>query len=174
RPRIGYPEAIFAGVDPATFSRPNLDTLIQNAWASGRAVSVPDPDVDSFDVRVEAHSPAHDTGTSGTDPGDLDVVFRVIYTVNVPFPTDEGADPTITLTLNYTDGIDDISTLTAPPTGTTSLPIPTSRDIRVRLYPRCAAKANYYGTDEPPTGLSSDYIVRQEASTEDALFPNTP
>ena len=174
RPRIGYPEAIFAGVDPSTFSLTNLATLIQNAWASGRAVSVPDPDVDSFDVRVEARIPAHDTGTTGTDPGDLDGIFRVIYTVNVPFPTGEGADPTVTLTLNYTDGIDDISTLTAPPAGTTSLPIPTSRDIRVRLYPRCAAKANYYGADQPPVGLSSDYIVRQEASIEDALFPNTP
>jgi hypothetical protein len=174
RPRTGYPEAIFAGVDPSTFSPSNLATLIQNAWSTGRAISVPDPDVDSFDVRVEARIPAHDTGTPGTDPGDLDGVFRVIYTVNVPFPTDEGTDPTVTLTLNYTDGIDDISTLTAPPTGTTTLTIPTSRDIRVRLYPRCVAKSNYYGTDQPPIGLSSDYIVRQEASTEDALFPNTP
>jgi hypothetical protein len=174
RPRIGYPEAIFAGVDPATFARPNLDTLIQNAWASGRAVSVPDPDVDSFDVRMEAHIPTYDTGTTGTDPGDLDGVFRVVYTVNVPFPTDEGADPTVTLTFNYTDGIDDISTLAPPASDATDLPIPTSRDIRVRLYPRCADKPNYYGADQPPIGLSSDYIVRQEASTEDALFSNTP
>jgi hypothetical protein len=174
KPRIGYPEAIFAGVDPATFTRPNLDTLIQNAWASGRAVSVPDPDVDSFDVRVEAHIPTNDTGTAGTDPGDLDGLFRVIYTVNVPFPSDEGDDPTVTLTFNYTDGIDDISTLTPPAPGTTTLPIPTSRDIRVRLIPRCEAKANYYGTGLPPIGPSTDYIVRQEASTEDALFPSTP
>ncbi len=172
RPRIGYPEAIFAGVDPATFSLTNLATLIEDAWASGRAVSVPDPDVDSFDVRVEARIPAHDTGIAGIDPGDLDGIFRVIYSVNIPFPT--GADPTVTLTLNYMDGIDDVSTLSAPPSGTTELPIPTSRDIRVRLYPRCAAKPNYYGTDQPPVGLSTDYIVRQEAASEDTLFPNTP
>lgn len=172
RPRIGYPEAIFAGVDPSTFSLTNLGTLIQDAWASGRAISVPDPDVDRFLVRVEARIPAHDTGVDGTDPGDLDDVFRVIYSVEIPFPA--GTDPTVTVTLSYTDGIDDISTVTAPPTGTTTLPIPTSRDIRVRLYPLAAAKPNYYASDATTVGLSSDYIVRQEAATEDALFPNTP
>jgi hypothetical protein len=176
KPRIGYPEAIFAGVDPTTFQRPNLDTLIQNAWSSGRAVSVPDPDVASFDVRVEAHVPTNDTGTEGADPGDLDGVFRVIYTVNVLFPTDQGADPSVILTLNYTDGIDDITTLenNPPAAGTTHLPIPTARDVRVRLYPRCAVKADHYGTDQPPIGLSSDYIVRREAFREDALFTNNP
>jgi hypothetical protein len=175
RPRIGYPEAIYAGVDPATFALSNLQTLIEDAWSSGRSVSVPDPDVVSFDVRAEARIPANDTGTAGTDPGDLDGNFRVIYTVNVPFPTDQGTDPTVMITLNYTDGVDDISTLTAPAPGTTTLPIPTARDIRVRLYPRCdPTKANYYGSDRAQIGPSTDYIVRREASTEDALFPNTP
>lgn len=173
RPRINYPEAILAGVDPATFSLSNLANLIEDAWANNGVVSVPDPDVDSFDVRVEARIPAHDTGTAGIDPGDMDGNFRVIYSVNVPFPSGSD-DPTVTLSLNYTDGVDDISTVAAPPSGTTTLPIPTARNIRVRLYPRCAAKANYYGTDEPPIGLSSDYIVRQEASTEDALIPSNP
>jgi hypothetical protein len=172
RPRINYPEAVFAGVAPSTFTLVNLGTLIQDAWASGRAISVPDPDVDRFEVRVEARIPAHDTGTAGTNPGDLDGVFRVIYSVEVPFPA--GADPTVTLTLNYTDGIDDISTVTAPAPGTTDLPIPTSRDIRVRLYPLAAVRANYYGSDAATTGLSTDYIVRQEAANEDALFPNNP
>jgi hypothetical protein len=175
RPRIGYPEAIYAGVDPSIFALSNLQTLVEGAWSNGHAISVPDPDVDSFDVRVEARIPAHDTGTTGTDPGDLDGNFRVIYTVNVEFPTNDGADPTVTITLNYMDGIDDISTLSAPSANTTSLTIPTARDIRVRLIPRCGAKPNqYYGTDQPPIGPSSDYIVRQEAANEDMLFPNTP
>lgn len=172
RPRISYPEAIFAGVNPSTFTLSNLGMLIQDAWASGRAISVPDPDVDRFEVRVEARIPAHDTGTAGTAAGDLDGVFRVIYSVEVPFPA--GTDPSVTLTLNYTDGIDDISTVSAPAPGTVDLPIPTSRDIRVRLFPRAAVRSNYYGSDAATVGLSSDYVVRQEAATEDALFPNTP
>jgi hypothetical protein len=172
RPRIGYPEAIFAGVDPATFSLTNLGALIQDAWASGRTINVPDPDVDRFEVRVEARIPAHDSGTTGTDPGDLDGVFRIIYSVEIPFPA--GTDPTVTITLNYTDGIDDISAVSAPAPGTTDLPIPTSRDIRVRLFPKAVVRSNYYGSDAVTVGLSSDYIVRQEAATEDAIFPNNP
>jgi hypothetical protein len=121
---------------------------------------------------VETRIPAHDTGTAGTGPGDLDGVFRVIYSVEVPFPA--GDDPTVTLNLNYTDGIDDISTVSAPPAGSVDIPIPTSRDVRVRLYPKAAAKANYYASDAVTVGLSSDYIVRQDAATEDPIFPNNP
>ena len=98
----------------------------------------------------------------------MDGNFRVVYSVNVPFGA--GADPSVTLTLDYTDGIDDISTVEPPAAGTTTLPIPTARDIRVRLQPRCADKPDYYGTDSPPSGPYSDYIVRQAAATEDPLF----
>lgn len=168
RPQIGYPEALFAGVDPATFAPASLAALINAAKNNGGVLDIADPDVDSFDVIVEARIPAHDTGPAGTDPGDVDGNFRVVYSVNVPFGA--GADPSVTLTLNYTDGIDDISTVEPPAAGTTTLPIPTARDIRVRLQPQCADKPDYYGTDSPPTGPYSDYIVRQAAMTEDTLF----
>jgi hypothetical protein len=168
RPRIGYPEALFAGVDPATFAPSSLAALINAAKNNGGTLDIADPDVDSFDVIVEARIPAHDTGPAGTDPGDVDGNFRVVYSVNVPFGA--GADPSVTVTLDYTDGIDDISTVEPPAAGTTTLPVPTARDIRVRLQPRCADKLDYYGTDSPPTGPYSDYIVRQAAMTEDTLF----
>ncbi|HZU28153.1 MAG TPA: hypothetical protein VFA04_21665 [Bryobacteraceae bacterium] len=172
RPRINYPEAVFAGVPATTFNRPNLDTLIQDAWAAGRAIGLPDPDVDRFEVRVEAHVPAHDTGDTGSQPGDLDDLFRVVYSLEIPFPA--GDDPAVTVTLNYTDGVDDIATMSAPAPGTVVLPIPTARDIRVRLFPKAADKPNYYGNDAARTGLPTDYIVRQEAAAEHAVFPNNP
>ena len=168
RPRISYPEAQFAGVNPATFAPASLAALINAARNNGGVLDIPDPDVGSFDVIVEARIPAHDTGPAGTDPGDVDGNFRVVYSVNVPFGA--GADPSRTLTLDYTDGIDDISTVEPPAPGTTTLPVPTARDIRVRLQPRCADKPDYYGTDTPPAGPYSDYIVRQAAATEDTLF----
>jgi hypothetical protein len=168
RPRIGYPEALFASVDPATFAPSNLAALINAATSNGGVLDVPDPDVGSFNVVVEARIPANDTGTPGTDPGDVDGNFRVIYAVNVSFGP--GTDPDVTLTLDYTDGIDDISAAEPPAPGTTTLPIPTARDIRVRLQPQCTDKPDYYGTDTPPTGPFSDYIVRQAAETENALF----
>jgi hypothetical protein len=168
RPRIGYPEALFAGVDPATFGPASLAALINAATSNGGVLDIPDPDVGSFDVVVEARMPAHDTGPAGTDAGDVDGNFRVVYSVNVPFGA--AADPAVTLSLDYTDGIDDISTVEAPAPGATTLPIPTARDIRVRLRPQCADKPDYYGTDAPPAGPYSDYIVRQAAATEDQLF----
>jgi hypothetical protein len=167
-PPISYPEARFAGVDPATFAPANLAALINEATANGGVLDIPDPDVDSFDVIVEARIPAHDTGTPGTDDGDVDGNFRVVYSVNVPFRA--GADPAVTLTLDYTDGIDDISKIELPVDGATTLPIPTARDVRMRLQPRCADKPDYYGTDSPPVGPYSDYIVRQAAAAEDMLF----
>ncbi len=174
RPHIGYPEAVFAGVDPSTFSSSNLQTLIEGARTNGRSVGIPDPDVDRFEVRVEARIPSHDIGTSGTLPDQLDGSFRVIYSVVVHFPTDAGDDPTVTLNFNYTDGVDDISTMDPPADDSTDLPIPTARDVRIRLFPLCADRANYYGTVSPPVGSSSDFIVRKEAVREDAVFPNIP
>jgi hypothetical protein len=168
RPRIGYPEALFAGVDPATFAPASLAALVNTAKSNGGVLDIADPDVDSFDVIVEARIPAHDGGTPGTDPGEVDGNFRVVYSVNVPFGA--GTDPSVTLTLDYTDGIDDISLVEPPAAGTITLPIPTARDIRVRLQPQCADKPDYYGTDSPLSGPYSDYIVRQAAMTEDALF----
>jgi len=87
RPRIGYPEAIFAGVSPSVFTGASLTNLINGAKASGRALSVPDPDVDRFQVLVEARIPAHDAGISGYSAGLLDGDnYRVVYSVVEHFP----------------------------------------------------------------------------------------
>jgi hypothetical protein len=125
-------------------------------------------------VVVEARIPAHDTGTAGPDAGQLDGNYRIVYSVNIRFPGEARSDEQVVVTLDYRDGIDDIATVPAPAAGTTTLPIPTARGVRVRLYPRCAAKPNYYGTDSPPAGLSSDYVVRHAAAAEDRLFPDAP
>jgi hypothetical protein len=172
RPRIGYPEALFAGVSPATFQGAALDTLVAQAKASGRALDVPDPDVDRFRVTVEAAIPDHDTGPSGTLPGDLDgTKWRIVYSLVEHFPA--GADPTVTLALSYTE-VPDIATMTPPADDAPSLPVPTARDIRIRLTPLSAVKSNYYGTAAPPDGLVCDYIVRKEAASEANLFPFVP
>lgn len=172
RPRIGYPEALFAGVSPATFQGAAFDTLIAQAKASGRALGVPDPDVDRFRVTVEAAIPDHDTGTAGTLPGDLDgTKWRIVYSIVENFPA--GADPTLTLALSYTD-VPDIAAMTAPADNAPTLPIPTARDIRIRLTPLSAVKSNYYGTPTPPDGLVTDYVVRKEAAGEANLFPFVP
>jgi hypothetical protein len=173
RPRIGYPEAIFAGVDPGQFSGAQLAALLAEAAASGRALSVPDPDVDRFEVRVEARIPSHDSGVAGTQPGELDGDhYRVVYSVIQHFPAGD-PDATLSLALSY-DQVDDIAAIVAPADDAATLSIPTAREVRIRLIPRCAERSNYYGTPEPPLGLPSDFIVRQEAASEAPLFPFDP
>lgn len=172
RPNIGYPEAIFAGVDPATFTGASLAALLAEVQLTGRALGVPDPDVDRFEVTVEARILAHDTGTQGELPGDLDGDnYRIIYSVTEHFPVEP--DGTVTLTVSYVD-TDDIAKIMAPPDDSATIPVPTSRDVRIRLQPLTAVRSNYYGTAAPPAGLTSDYIVRKEAVGETDLFPIVP
>ncbi|MBD5633593.1 MAG: hypothetical protein IAI49_03840, partial [Candidatus Eremiobacteraeota bacterium] len=172
RPRIGYPEAMFAGVSPATFVGASLDALVAAATAAGRALGVADPDVDRFAVTVEAAIPDHDTGPSGTLAGDIDgTKWRIVYSITEQFPA--GTDPTVTLALSYVD-VPDIATMTPPADNAATVTIPTGRDVRIRLTPLSAAKSNYYGAPAPPPGLVTDYIVRKEAASEANLFPFTP
>jgi hypothetical protein len=172
RPRMGYPEAIFARVSPSIFQGASLDALIAAAKTSGRALGVPDPDVDRFSVAVEAAIPDHDTGPAGSLPGDIDgTKWRIVYSITEQFPA--GTDPTVTLALKYLD-VPDITAMTPPADNARTLPIPSARDIRIRLTPLCLVKSNYYGTPEPPAGLVSDYITRKEAASEGTLFPVAP
>ncbi len=130
---------------------------------------MPDPDVDRFQVTVEAAIPDHDTGIAGTLPGELDgAKWRIVYSVIETFPS--ASNGTVTLSLAYVD-TPDIAAMTLPADGAATLPIPTARDIRIRLTPLAAVKSNYYGTPAAPAGPSSDYITRQEAVSEAALFP---
>ena len=174
RPRIGYPEAVFAGVTPATFTGASLDALIADAVSNHTTLNVPDPDVDRFAVTVEARMPAHDSGTPGILPDNTDGLYRVVYRIEIPFnATAADPDPSISLNLDYQD-IHQISDLaTFAPAGTT-IAIPTARDIRIRLQPLCQPRVNYYADAEPPVGLVTDFIVRKEAVAELALFPMDP
>lgn len=172
KPRIGYPEAIFAGVDPTTFTGASLDALIADALASNATLNVPDPDVDRFAVTVEARMPAHDSGTPGILPDQTDGVYRVVYRIELPFNVAD-PDPTVTVNLYYQE-IHQISDLATFVPAATTVVIPTARDIRVRIQALCQPRLNYYANAEPPLGLVTDFIVRQEAAAEAALFPIDP
>jgi hypothetical protein len=172
RPFIGYPEAIFAGVPASKFHGASLDALITEALAARRAIGVPDPDVDRFRVTVEAATPTHDTGVVGNAPGDLDGgKWRVIYSIVEKFPANPGGS--VVLSLDYQD-IHDIAAMTPPADGAATLPIPTARDIRIRLTPLSEEKSNYYGATQPPEGAVSDFFTRREAASEAKLFSIVP
>ena len=89
--------------------------------------------MDRLQVTVEAAVPDHDTGPAGKLPGEIDgTKWRVVYSVIEHFPA--GSDPSVTLSLAYQD-TPDIAAMSPPADEARTLPIPTARDVRVRLTP---------------------------------------
>ena len=193
RPGINYPEMVFAGAaDQGTLDallavtppQPPAGTPADPNAPSFQA-SLLDPDVTSLEIIVEAQAPVNDTGNPSSladadtppDPGDLDGTFRVVYTWQVPFdalatPVALDAATPIQLTLQPTAmaHIDDpVLPSAASPT---VLPIPTGRNIRLRLRGLGTPDLNdtYFANSIARTGLIADLRVRYEAATETALL----
>jgi hypothetical protein len=193
RPGINYPEMVFAGAaDQATLdalkaitpAQPPAGTVKPTFPAPFQA-AVLDPDVATLEIIVEALAPTHDTGNPASladadvapNPGDLDGTFGVVYTWQIPFPdittpVAVGASTPIQLTLQPTvmNQIDNPTLPTAA--NPTVLPIPTGRDIRLRLRGLGNPDINnlYFGSSVARTGLISDIRVRFEVPTETGVI----
>ncbi|MFN2633504.1 MAG: hypothetical protein ABR610_08835, partial [Thermoanaerobaculia bacterium] len=173
RPLIGYPEMVFAGIDDPAVIR----QVILNAAAAkdaGDAVGVNDPDVTHLRVSVQVRAAAHDPGPAGARDG----AFRELYATELEFPAfDPGnvlaAGAPLALTLDYVDQAD-VAALIEPAPGSTNLPIPRARDVRLRLTPICADKPHYFGADWARTGLTVDVATRAAAASEAGLFAPLP
>jgi hypothetical protein len=193
RPLINYPEMVFTGAadqgvlddllsktpaQPPTGSRPT-------AFPAPFQAAVLDPDVVTLEVIVEAQAPTYDTGTTPSladadttpAPGDLDGKFRVVYTWPIDFPAITkpvvvGTSTPIQLTLQPTvmNQIDNpvLPSASQP----TVLPIPTGRNVRLRLRGLGTPDANndYFGSSIARTGLISDLRLRFEAATETGVI----
>jgi hypothetical protein len=172
RPLIGYPEMRFTGLGDADLSRFRQLIGLGVTTLPGEPAAIfgiPDPDVDTLHIIVEARSLAHDDGGAPL----LDGGFRVIYELDRAFPV-RPSDPLaedvpLNLRLDYVD-VNTISSLVAPATGLT-LPIPTARDVRLRLVGMCKGRLDdYFGSDAARVGITVDLTTRKEASVEDALL----
>ena len=193
RPAINYPEMVFAGAaDQAT-----LDALLAITPPQPPAGTPPpanpapfqaavlDPDVSTLEIIVEAQAPTHDTGTQCSladantppAPSNLDGTFRVVYTWQVSFPPIATpvalvASTPIQLTLKPTI-MNQIDNPTLPSSSTpTVLPIPTGRNIRLRLRGLGNEDSNnlYFGNSIARTGLISDLRLRFEAPSETGVI----
>lgn len=152
-----------------------------------------DPDVTTLQIIVEAQAPVNDIGPAasltdaGTPPatGDLDGPFRVVYVQEVDYPAISTPVPVasstpIQLTLQPTQ-MDDISNPAKPdPATPTVLPMPTGRNLRIRL--RAVGKEDlsgqYFGstvnsagaTVSARTGLMADMRLRFETPQEEGVL----
>jgi hypothetical protein len=193
RPGINYPEMVFAGAaDQSTLDALQAITPAQPPAGTAKPTfpapfqaAVLDTDVATLEIIVEAQAPTHDTGNAASladadvapNPGDLDGAFRVVYTWQIPFPdisvpVTVGASTPIQLTLQPTvmNQIDSPWLPTAA--NPTVLPIPTGRNVRLRLRGLGKADNNnlYFGSSVARTGLISDLRVRFEVPTEAGII----
>jgi len=184
RPLLGYPEFLFTGVSrAAALDGPNgLLAQVENAFLAQDAVGVNDPDVTHVRIEVQVRAPANDPGPEGKRDG----VYRKVYEIvrEFPAPVDLN-DPlaalpplTIELVHQFQADIDVFAAAMAatPPQPDQPLPIPSSRDVRIRLTPLCADKPNYFGGPDVQQGLVSSVETRSDEPAEGTpiLAPNAP
>jgi hypothetical protein len=203
RPSINYPEMVFTGAaDQSTLDallaltppQPPVRPFPPPDGSNMQTVppfqaAVLDSDVVTLQIIVEAEAPKFDTGTPALmadadtppSPGQLDGIFRVVYNWQVDFPAlttpvAVGASTPIQLTLQPTS----MSQIDAPvlPSAEqpTVLPIPTGRNIRIRLRGLGVDDPDnlYYGNASARTGLTADLRVRFEAAEANLLAPGSP
>lgn len=165
RPRLNYPEMVFAG---AATDADLASLLSQLQSGQITSVSVPDPDVQTLEVIVEAQAPAHDTGDAVSmqdmsvppNAGDLDGNFRVVYRHQIPF---SGASLSLTI---QPQPFSQIRLMPPPSAGSTTLTVPTGRNLRIRLRGLGSGDPAYWGSTVASTGLVTDVQIRYEAASE--------
>ncbi|HEY6803382.1 MAG TPA: hypothetical protein VI306_07370 [Pyrinomonadaceae bacterium] len=151
KPRLGYPEAMFAGVENFQDLTDELDADI--LAGREREMSVPDPDVIKVEVLVEVRALE----------GDVDI-YLPLYTTTREFNAD-----TITLDLELQDlATLDLLAVGQPEDG--PLAIPTARDIRIRLVGIGKEDPGYFVNDDTRRGTPVTLDLRAPATTEAPLF----
>jgi len=174
RPLLGYPEFLFAGIDrAAALDGPNgLIAKVDNAFDAQDGLGVPDPDVTHVRIEVQVRAPRNDPGPAGERDG----LYRIVYAVEREFP--DAVDPgdpfaplaplAVDFEYRFVPDVDAFanSMIDTPPQPGDPLPIPSSRDVRLRLTPFCAAKPNYFAQDAVRFGLVSTLGARSDEPDE--------
>ncbi|KKO19166.1 MAG: hypothetical protein L3J18_01525 [Candidatus Brocadia sp.] len=192
RPRLGYPALLFTEMDTADAFQKLLDDknflhtgkLPNETIKDQREVSYFDPDVDKIMVIVEVRTLLMDNLASLTQKE----AFIPLYKTFRTFPHDP--EEPYELNLEYRDArvIDFGNTLTLGDLNISqteidqidSIVVPTSRDVRITLYPVCSdkeASPAYFGLQKQliagelvRTGEPIQFFVRQDATAEPEFF----
>ena len=162
RPVLGYPEMVFAGATEAdvadVVARAGAAAAAGGGVNSGEAIGIDDPAVDALRVRVEVKAAPHD-----------DEAFHLAYVTELEFPPPadplSAPSPPLTLGLRYVDvtSFADLHSTDVTVAGDRAdLPVPTGREVRLRLAAVCRDPTGAFGDEASRTGLVADVRVRAE------------
>ena len=162
KPRLGLPEALFAGATLADVTA-DLDVIAASFSAADNAVSIPrtagvfDPDV--IAVRVEVAVRALDN-----DAAD----YMRLYETERPMPASR-----VELELDFQD-VPRLDAFAEAQPNSGPLALPTAREIRLTLIPVGRADDAYFHDEAARTGDPIVVTIRVEAGAEDTLIADSP
>ena len=174
RPRLGYPEAVFAAGAPARSAL--LARIAANdagAPADAVAPTIADPDALYLDIRVLVRPPAFDPIADAEG-------FVEWYRTTRPFPTNPNQRLDLTFDwLNAADytSLDVSAQLGADGTVTGPLALVTARDVRVAIRALGRNDLGYFGSQEARLGPVVDvdvHAIATAAAENGILRPLAP
>jgi hypothetical protein len=174
RPRLGYPEAVFAAGPTARADL--LAQIAANDAGPPEAVRVPaiaDPDTSLLYVRVLVRPPIFDPLADGNG-------YLEWYTTTRPFPADPSTP--LDLSLDWQDAADyrqvDISAqLGAEGAVTGPVTVLTARDVRIEVRAAARDDMTYFGSEQARYGPTDEldlHAVATEAAEAAVLRPLAP
>ena len=155
RPLLGYPSLVYAGF-------PNAEQVLlaeqAQALNEARELGLPDPDVVTLEIEVAVADPA----IGGK------LTYRPLYVTSRRFPTD--TTQPLSLSVAFQDR-HDVAFLPAP-AETSALPLPSARDLRLRLSAICRLDPDltYFGSEESRRGAPLFIQTRAHSQDESDLF----
>jgi len=193
RPRLGYPSLLFTELDTNTAFQHLLDdkAALHPAVPAGgqtiaeyRDVSYFDPDVDQFLVAVDVKTLALDTRASASGREAFIRLYSTIRTfaADLKQPFSLQLDYRSANVINFADPntFGDLAISKAEIDAMDAIVLPTSRDIRITVYPVCLEKpalGAYFGFAKTRVddelyrlGEQVQFYVRQDADEEIGLF----
>ena len=169
RPRIGYPEAVFAAGAPAR-TRLLAQIAANDSGPPGdaRPPTIRDPDTTHLRIRVRLRVPTFDPSADRDG-------YATWYETSRPFP----ADPELPLDValawqdagDYRD-VDVSAQLGADGTITGPLPVLTARDLRIEVRAVGRNDLSYFGSDDARLGQTDEidlHGIASAAAEADAL-----
>ena len=171
RPRLGYPEAVFAaGASARAALLARIAANDSGLPADAVAPSIPDPDTVYLEIRVLVRALTFDPAADADG-------FVEWYTTTRRFPD----DPTLPLdlTLDWHDAADYAEINVVPQLGAEGtiggvLPMVTARDLRLELLPLGRNDLAYFGNQRARRGrveLVDFHVVASAAAEVDVLRP---